>query len=471
MVETLKPSMIEEFSKVNKLPQVQEVVEESIKIHVVEETSNEDSCFNMNEKSIEKEESIKIKKRGRVENKERLVERSCIFVSISNISKESEHFECSKEKESELEERIEEKGRRTEKELKTILEELPISLSLNPSLMCYEVSLVGLELFLESYPFHVSIYGDLCVISSGGALFLVVFYASTCLSSYAFLEDSLLHSGSMFELSCHDFRVMNNVSIESTVVRFGLDDALFDILQDKYLVKFVENIVYVSSFLNTFMENHNNFVSLIQLMSFLQKNSCAFILKHEFEDTLFIHLIFKEFFDRVVFKEQCRPFWNFKSFKSTFRHLLCEMMNAETHQGYSSMSNSIVNIIEECKVVSPKEELDRLYHLRGTEHQSDFVIAIDPRGWDWGHFGHKRFPSHPKSKLDGSNLDVKRSKFCEVLDLLPKVGPTSTVVGRLPAELDCEHNTVSRPVGCTLPLPVAFRKEMTLVIFRRDFIV
>ncbi|KAI5677016.1 hypothetical protein M9H77_07966 [Catharanthus roseus] len=41
-VETLKPSMIEEFSKVNKLPQAQEVVEESIVIHVVEETSKEE---------------------------------------------------------------------------------------------------------------------------------------------------------------------------------------------------------------------------------------------------------------------------------------------------------------------------------------------------------------------------------------------------------------------------------------------
>ncbi|KAI5664554.1 hypothetical protein M9H77_23877 [Catharanthus roseus] len=63
-VGTLKPSMIEEFSKVNELPQAQEVVEESIVIQDVEETSNEDSCDNMNEKSIEKHESEKEEQRG-----------------------------------------------------------------------------------------------------------------------------------------------------------------------------------------------------------------------------------------------------------------------------------------------------------------------------------------------------------------------------------------------------------------------
>ncbi|KAI5653979.1 hypothetical protein M9H77_31166 [Catharanthus roseus] len=39
--------------------------------------------------------------------------------------------------------------------------------------------------------------------------------------------------------------VMNNASIQSIVVGFGLDDALFDILHDKCLGKFVENVGYV----------------------------------------------------------------------------------------------------------------------------------------------------------------------------------------------------------------------------------
>ncbi|KAI5676018.1 hypothetical protein M9H77_06968 [Catharanthus roseus] len=126
-----------------------------------------------------------------------------------------------------------------------------------------------LELFLQSYLSQVSIYGDLCAISFGGGLFLVVPYVSKCLSSHAFLEDSLLHSGSILGLSCHDFGVLNNASIESIVIGFGLDGALFDIQHDKCLGKFVENVGYVSSFLDIFMENHNYFVSLNQLMSFV----------------------------------------------------------------------------------------------------------------------------------------------------------------------------------------------------------
>ncbi|KAI5654534.1 hypothetical protein M9H77_31721 [Catharanthus roseus] len=154
------------------------------------------------------------------------------------------------------------KGRNMEKDLGNFLKDLPLSSSVNPSLMCYEVSLVELELFLESYVSHVSIYGDLCAILFCGGLFLVVSYVSTCFSSYAFLEDSLLHSDSMFDPSCHDFGVMNNASNEFIVVYFGLDGALFDILLDKCLGKFVENVGYVSSFLDAFVENHNDFVSL-----------------------------------------------------------------------------------------------------------------------------------------------------------------------------------------------------------------
>ncbi|KAI5657924.1 hypothetical protein M9H77_26717 [Catharanthus roseus] len=63
--------------------------------------------------------------------------------------------------------------------------------------------------------------------------------------------------------------VMNNASIESIVVGFGLDSALFYIRHDKCLRMFVENVGYVSSFPDTFMENHNDFVSSSQLLSFV----------------------------------------------------------------------------------------------------------------------------------------------------------------------------------------------------------
>ncbi|KAI5682061.1 hypothetical protein M9H77_03289 [Catharanthus roseus] len=57
----------------------------------------------MNEKSIEKEECNELKEKERMEEKGGLVERICIFDSNSIFSIESEHLECSKEKESELE--------------------------------------------------------------------------------------------------------------------------------------------------------------------------------------------------------------------------------------------------------------------------------------------------------------------------------------------------------------------------------
>ncbi|KAI5664093.1 hypothetical protein M9H77_23416 [Catharanthus roseus] len=66
-------------------------------------TSNEDSCDNMNKKSIGKEECNEFKEKERVEEKERIVDRLCIFNSISIFSKESEHLEFSNEKEGELE--------------------------------------------------------------------------------------------------------------------------------------------------------------------------------------------------------------------------------------------------------------------------------------------------------------------------------------------------------------------------------
>ncbi|KAI5664125.1 hypothetical protein M9H77_23448 [Catharanthus roseus] len=148
----------------------------SLKTYVVEETSQEEPCYIMSEKNTEN------KDKERVEEKERLVERSFTIDSISIISKENEHFGSSKEKESEFEKSeknfedaskdqgrklaykvsefafhftngascvlgVEDKGRRMEKTFGTILEDISISFSLNPSLMWHEVqgllSMVG----------------------------------------------------------------------------------------------------------------------------------------------------------------------------------------------------------------------------------------------------------------------------------------------------------------------------------------
>ncbi|KAI5649746.1 hypothetical protein M9H77_35751 [Catharanthus roseus] len=78
--------------------------------------------------------------------------------------------------------RVEDKGRSMEKELGTILDDLSISLYLNPFIICHEVSFVELKLFLGSCLSHVSILGDICAISFGGGLFLLMSSMSKCLS-------------------------------------------------------------------------------------------------------------------------------------------------------------------------------------------------------------------------------------------------------------------------------------------------
>ncbi|KAI5652986.1 hypothetical protein M9H77_30173 [Catharanthus roseus] len=87
-VEIKKRSTIEEFSKVNELPQATIEVEESVVLHVKEEITNVEYCDLMRDKNTEKG-SIKVKEEESVEENERLVERSCIFDSISTLSNES----------------------------------------------------------------------------------------------------------------------------------------------------------------------------------------------------------------------------------------------------------------------------------------------------------------------------------------------------------------------------------------------
>ncbi|KAI5667855.1 hypothetical protein M9H77_17708 [Catharanthus roseus] len=92
LVETLKPSMIEEFSKVNELPQATIEVEESVVLHVKEKISNVEHCDLMRKKNIEKE-SIEIKEKERVEEKERILKIQAMMkmeslpTIVSSISK------------------------------------------------------------------------------------------------------------------------------------------------------------------------------------------------------------------------------------------------------------------------------------------------------------------------------------------------------------------------------------------------
>ncbi|KAI5667572.1 hypothetical protein M9H77_17425 [Catharanthus roseus] len=159
---------------------------------------------------------------------------------------------------------VEDRGRSMEKELGTILEDLPISLSLNPSLMFYEVSFVKLKLFLESYLSHVSIIGDFCAISFGGGLFLVVPYVSKCLFSHNSIQDSLMHSGTKFDPSCYGFGILDDTPlVDHNIIGFELDCALFNILYDECLGKFIDDVDYAFHFLDAFMKNIDGLAKIV----------------------------------------------------------------------------------------------------------------------------------------------------------------------------------------------------------------
>ncbi|KAI5681063.1 hypothetical protein M9H77_02290 [Catharanthus roseus] len=226
----MEPSIVKEAPKVKEFPHATIEAKEIVEIHVEKETSKEEPCCIMSGKRI------KIKEKERVEEKReisrKIINDECRF-NIANYAS------CGIG--------VEDKGRSKEKELGTILEELPISLSLNLSLMCYEVSFVKLKLFLDSYLSHVSIIGDLCTISFGGCLFLVVPYVSKCLYSHAVLEDPLMSSGVEFNPSCYGFGMKDDTSlVEPNIIGFVLESAfLFEILHYECLRKFIEDVDYM----------------------------------------------------------------------------------------------------------------------------------------------------------------------------------------------------------------------------------
>ncbi|KAI5676826.1 hypothetical protein M9H77_07776 [Catharanthus roseus] len=136
----------------------------------------------------------------------------------------------------------------------TILKDLPISLSLNHSLMCY---------------------GDFCAISFGCGLFLFAIYVSKCLSSHTSLEDPLMGSGDIFDPSYCGFSVLDDTALVGhNIVSFELDCALFDIVHDKCLGKFCEDMDYVFPFVDAFMKNLDGVILL---------NQCHHLFSSQFE--------------------------------------------------------------------------------------------------------------------------------------------------------------------------------------------
>ncbi|KAI5653676.1 hypothetical protein M9H77_30863 [Catharanthus roseus] len=111
--------------------------------------------------------------------------------------------------------------RSMEKELGPILEDLSISLSLNPSSLHYEVSLKELKSLLDSYTFQVGLIGDMCIIAFKGKLFLLVPSMTNCLSSHFPLEDPLMSNSVIFDPSGYCFCNLGDTSqVELNIVGF-----------------------------------------------------------------------------------------------------------------------------------------------------------------------------------------------------------------------------------------------------------
>ncbi|KAI5676533.1 hypothetical protein M9H77_07483 [Catharanthus roseus] len=106
-VEIMKPSKIEEFSKVNELPQATIEVEKSATTHVKEDISNVEHFDFMRDKNIEIE-SIEIEEEDGVEEKERLMSENLKDYDIEKDENMKEN-ECFIEKQEITEEQQKEK--------------------------------------------------------------------------------------------------------------------------------------------------------------------------------------------------------------------------------------------------------------------------------------------------------------------------------------------------------------------------
>ncbi|KAI5653966.1 hypothetical protein M9H77_31153 [Catharanthus roseus] len=190
-----------------------------------------------------------------LEKSEIVKEKEC-FIGKQDSEKEEQREQVivvfEKSEENFEDSRIEDKGRNMEKELGNFLEDLPISRSLNPSLMWHEISFVELELFLESYLSHEVLL--------------------------KYFENQM---GTNLEL----FKVNTLAFITSNPRKEAFEQVCKDFV--------VGHLYYFRPFKEWFLKLFMSFDSL-------QKNSCTLTLKYEFEAKLFNHLLFEEFFDKIL---------------------------------------------------------------------------------------------------------------------------------------------------------------------------
>ncbi|KAI5672337.1 hypothetical protein M9H77_12701 [Catharanthus roseus] len=184
-----------------------------------------------------------------------------------------------------------------EKELGPILEHLAISVSLNPSSLCYEVSLEELKSLLDSYIFQVSLIGDMCIIAFKGNLFLLVPSMSNFLSSHFSLEDPLMGSNVMFGPSCYGFSNLDDTSfVELNLIVFG--NGVFE-LNLKNLIE--KHFVYSIAFIDLLFKDEALNESIVQ-----NTKSCVKIENQSLGATLLYSLTFKKFLDELNFRRELK---------------------------------------------------------------------------------------------------------------------------------------------------------------------
>ncbi|KAI5654566.1 hypothetical protein M9H77_31753 [Catharanthus roseus] len=223
--------------------------------------------------------------------------------------------------------------RSMEKELGPTLADISISLSLNLSSLCYEVSIEELKSLLDSYNFQ----------------FLRIDHMLKFSSSCAFLEKQLTVSIARIKPSCRDLELLHdnlifdrlfaNVSTSCAsmcskiciflraFVENGYDErahCFFWTLCGDFHAKFkgeiVENFDYESSFLYASKKNLDGFIPFIKLLSFnflfkdetlnesivQNTKSCVKLENQSLGATLHYSLTFKEFFDDLIFQGELK---------------------------------------------------------------------------------------------------------------------------------------------------------------------
>ncbi|KAI5664036.1 hypothetical protein M9H77_23359 [Catharanthus roseus] len=259
---------------VKELPHAAIESKEVVETHVEKETFNEDSCDDVSETNIE------IKEIERMEEKVRFVERFYIFDSNFIFSKDTEHLESSKEKESELvkiervkgnecfieKQEIEKKEEKREKEIVVLEKSEEVNFFANETnyffaseSLCVQnfedsskdegrklayksnntINLFPSNSYLEKKQF-IEFNSIFCAIHRVDEYhFNIVNYASCVLG----VEDPMVSSGAKFDPSLYNIGVLDDTSlVDLSIVGFEPDCALLNIVHDECLGKFIEDI-------------------------------------------------------------------------------------------------------------------------------------------------------------------------------------------------------------------------------------